>query len=373
MTPRERLYAAMHGLSYDRVPFMCQMSVGHMLRQVTDPPVDVWNDGEVFARVLVDLRQRYGFDGILVSLHGHDPRWIDVVARREMTPDGEVVVWTNGQRLLHRPDDLPEVLSEPAEPFSDPAQIPQPLSYIPVSQGLRFAVNPLHRFDVLRSVRALAGPDVSVHGEVTSPFDYLLDALGHEAALMLLIDEPERAEVWLGRFAEGVAEIAAGMVHEDIDAVKLSSPFAGAGFISRDHYERFVLPYEQRVVEAIQQHGTPAYVHTCGAIGDRLDLMERSGALGLECLDPPPLGTVELSQAFEVLGGRMFVKGNVDSVHSLLLASDAEVESDATQRLQLGKRYGRFILSTACSIAPAVRPERIAMLRRILEEQGQMK
>jgi uroporphyrinogen-III decarboxylase len=295
---------------------------------------------------------------------------MDALVRREQSPEGEVATWKDGRRLLYRPDDLPELLSDLPPPSSDPEQVPRPLSYIPVSQGLHFDIHPSHRFDVFRQVRSLAGPDVSVHGEVTSPFDYLLDALGHEAALMLLIDDPERAEAWLSNFADGVAEIASAMVCEDIDAIKVSSPFAGAGFLSRGHYERFVLPYERLVVEAIQQSGKPAYLHTCGAISDRLDLMARSGARGLECLDPPPLGTAELPEAFEVLGGRMFVKGNVDSVHALLLGTDDLVAQDAAARLRLGKAYGRFILSTACSIAPAVRPERIMMLRQIVEEQG---
>ncbi len=367
MTSRERMASAMAGRPVDRVPFMCQMSIGHMLKQLPVAPVDFWCEPEVFARGLVELCARYGFDGILVSLHGHDPRWADALLRRDPGPDGDVVTWNDGRKMRFPPDDLPEQLSEPTRSVSHPSLIPRPLSYIPVSQGLRFDIHPTRRFDIFRKVRALAGPGVSIHGEVTSPFDYLLDVLGHESALMLLIDDPEQAEAWLDGFADGVVEIASAMVREDIDAVKISSPFAGAGFLSRGHYERFVLPYERRVVDAIQKHGTPAYLHTCGAIGDRLDLMARSGANGLECLDPPPLGTTELAEAFGTLNGSMFVKGNIDSVHSLLLGTDEDVVRDARKRLHLGQAYGRFILSTACSIAPGVKPERIMALRKIVE------
>ncbi|MEK6650830.1 MAG: uroporphyrinogen decarboxylase family protein, partial [Bacteroidota bacterium] len=347
MTPRERLAAAMEGRPHDRVPFMCQMSIGHMLLQLPVSPVEVWNDIHVFAEGLVELRARYGFDGILVSLHGHDPAWRSFILRREPSPEGETIEWRDGSRTLYRRDDLPE--HHPAVERAEARSkiVPRPLSYIPVSQGLHFAIHPIHRFDILRTVRSLAGNDVAIHGEVTSPFDYLLDVLGIEQALMALLDDPSHMESLLETFADGVSEIAAAMCREDIDAVKISSPFAGAGFLSRSHYEQFVLPYERRVVEAIQSFGKPAYLHTCGAIGDRLDLMALSGARGLECLDPPPMGTVELAEALTVLEGKMFVKGNIDSVNSLLLGTSDAAVNDARERLRLGKRYGRFILSTA--------------------------
>jgi uroporphyrinogen-III decarboxylase len=260
----------------------------------------------------------------------------------------------------------------PGAPSRDPEQIPVPLSYIPVSGGLRFAIHPDHRFDILRRVRQLAGPDISVHGEVTSPFDYLLDSFGYENGLMLLLDDPDRVDRLMQRYTEGVVELATEMCKEDIDAVKISSPFAGGGFLSRDHYNRIVVPYERQIVEAIQRSGRSAYIHTCGAIGDRLDLMAQTGVHGIECLDPPPLGNVDLEEALRLIGGAMFVKGNIDSVNAMLLGTEEAMVADVRDRLRTGKSYSKFILSTACSIAPHVRSERIVRLRRLVEDEGKL-
>ena len=79
-----------------------------------------------------------------------------------------------------------------------------------------------------------------------------------------------------------------------VDAIKISSPFAGRGFISSEFYEQFVLPYESQIIREIRQAGKFVYIHTCGSIGDRRELMQRSGASGLECLDPVPVGDVDL-------------------------------------------------------------------------------
>ena len=361
---------AMSGGRPDRTPFMCQMSIGHMLQQLNVAAADFWCDPRVFADGLVRLQRQYGFDGILVSLHGHDPEWRQNIRERFPTDGGESIRWNDGSVTFFPLDDLPHhtPVSEPEPREIDPSLIPKEIDYIPVSQGLHFHVHPKHAFDILHRVRSLAGSDVAIHAEVTSPFDYFLDWLGHERGLMVLIDDPLTASLMLKKFAAGVAVIADGMCREDIDAIKISSPFAGAGFLSRSHYEEFILPHERTVVEAIQRTGIPAYLHTCGAIGDRLDLMKRTGARGLECLDPPPIGSTDLEEAFRILGGSMFVKGNVDPVNTLLLASDAQMREDVCRRIALGKKYGRFILSTACSIAPHVPKEKILMMKSIVEQ-----
>ncbi len=114
------------------------------------------------------------------------------------------------------------------------------------------------------------------------------------------------------------------------------------------------------------------YTHTCGSIGDRLELMRESNTSGLECLDPPPLGNVDLEIAFDQIGNDMFIKGNIDSVNSLLYADDEKAEIDVVKIIETGKTKGKgFILSTACYIAPMVSKERLLMLSQMVEKYGQ--
>ena len=114
---------------------------------------------------------------------------------------------------------------------------------------------------------------------------------------------------------------------------------------------------------AIREHGVKAYLHTCGAIRDRLDMMISSGADGIECLDPPPLGNVALSEALALAEGRCFVKGNVDSVNLLLRGTREEIIADVRARLDAAGTRRGYILSTACSIAPGVSREHVRLLR----------
>ncbi len=359
----------------DRVPVMCQMSVGHMLLQSGVRPAAFWHDAGAFADVLLAMRERYAFDGILVSLHGHRPGWERLVAGARRGPDGETVRWRSGGSTFFPPDDLPVDRPDgaPGPPeFArfDPASLPGRIAYIPVSQGLRFALDPDRLFDAVSMVLGRAGQERSVHGEVTSPLDYYLDLFGFEPAMIGCLEDPGRARAVLGRFTDGLVELAEGLAATGVDAVKISSPFAGAGFLSRPFYRRFVLPFESRIARAIEARGARAYLHTCGDVHDRLELMADSGASGIECLDPPPLGRVELADAKARVGGRVFIKGNIDPVHVLLAGDEEAVRADARRRIAVGKPGGRYILSSACSIAPRTPAANVAVLSEIAEACG---
>jgi hypothetical protein len=374
MTPKERMRAAMARGRPERVPVMCQMSIGHMLLRTGTPPPELWFDRGAFAAALLALRARYAFDGILVSLHGHSADWSRRVLRWTRGEVEDVVDWRDGGRTVFPHDDLPRPIAASAPPppvlaAVDPDRLPERLDYIPVSPGLRFAIDPDHPYDILDDILEKAGGQYSVHGEVTSPFDYFLDLLGFSGGFLALAEEPARAKAVLGRLAGGVARIAAEQAARGVDAIKISSPFAGAGFISPGHYREFVLPYERIVAAAVRGTGVFTYTHTCGAIADRLEMIGEAGVDGLECLDPPPLGNVELEDALRRVGG-LFVKGNIDPVNTLLFGSPAGIAADARRRLAAGEARGGYILSTACSIAPHTPPGHVEILAGLAEESA---
>jgi len=375
MTSRERVLLAMNFEYPDRVPVMCQMSIGHMLQQLKDiSPVEFWFDAETFANGLIYLRELYQFDGILVSLHGHFKNWREIYNQREVQSDKEIV-YLNDRKLIFTNEDLPfpEFYDERKYPSIDEIDIstlPAEIDYIPVSGGLHFKIDLNNKFEIFDLIYQKVGDEFSIHGEVTSPFDYLLDLLGYENALMSLIENPEKCKQILQHFTNGISTLASEMCDKQIDAIKISSPFAGAGFISPEFYKEFVLPFESQIISAIKSKGKFAYLHTCGAINDRLELMIESGTSGLECLDPRPLGDVDLADAKRRLGFKVFIKGNIDSVNTLLFGSPKSVIVDVIDIISIGKTNGGFILSTACSIAPKVPSENIKLLKDLVEKFG---
>ncbi|MGB6866150.1 MAG: hypothetical protein WBE11_10705, partial [Candidatus Aminicenantaceae bacterium] len=176
----------------DRVPVMCQMSFGHMLLQTGIRPLELWFSKEVFVEALLKLRELYQFDGILISLHGHSSHWMKDIKNIKKDKNQEIITWKDESRTEFPPDDLPrhypgKGLAQPSIENVGPDTIPEDIDFIPVSQGLDFSINPHHAYDIFYLIREKAGDLFSVHGEVTSPFDYFLHLFGVKNAMMSLI------------------------------------------------------------------------------------------------------------------------------------------------------------------------------------------
>jgi hypothetical protein len=390
MTSRERMRITMRLGEPDRVPVMCQLSLGHYFLQSGLDAIEIWHSTDAFAEALVRLQRRYRFDGILVNLPGRDPRWREWVRDIAVSGADRVVTWAGGSRTVAPPDDNPHVFRPdgtryfPAFDEIDPARLyyvePHDIAGLtypcawgfggePAEPGPRFF--PPWHLDTLKAVRARVGDAVSVHGEVFSPFSQFMELLDFTSALMALVDDPGKAEACLARLTEGAVALALAQAEAGADAILISSAFAGAGFLSRRHYARFVQPFERALVAGIRaRHDVPVYTHTCGAIGDRLDLMEATGTCGIDTLDPPPLGTVDLAEARRATRGRLFIKGNIDPVNTVLSATPAQVLDAARERLATAGPGGGYILSTACSIPPAAPPENVEVLAEAAERYG---
>ena len=378
----------------DRPPLMCQLALGHYFLNTELDQIEIWHDSDAFAEALVTLQRRYGFDGILVNLPGRDPQWRSHIRDIKKDSSGtRTVKWSDGSLTTAPPDDNPHV--RPATVDTSPVPFdrvdPEALFYVephdlsgvtyPYSWGFSGEKAPVGEPDffpqyscnTLRRVRDVAGSDVSLHAEIFSPFTQLMELVGYAEALMALALDEGKCLAILDRLADGATCLASLYAKEDVDAILVSSAFVGAGFISRAHYETFEAPFLRRIAAGVRsvRSELPVYVHTCGAIGDRLDLMEATGIDGIDTLDPPPLGTVDLEDALRILDRRVFIKGNIDPVNTMLNGTPDDVRQAALERLRLAAPGGAYILSTACSVPPAAPVANMMALREAVEEYVQ--
>lgn len=96
----------------------------------------------------------------------------------------------------------------------------------------------------------------------------------------------------------------------------------------------------------------------------------KTGTMGIDTLDPPPLGSVELEVAKAQIGDRLFIKGNMNSVALLKYQDEEQILDHARERIRYGKPGGGYILSTACSVAPRVEPWKLELLAPLAEKLG---
>lgn len=389
MTSKERISQAMHLGIPDRVPLMCQLSIGHYFINSKLNPIDIWLESEGFAEALVELQKKYNFDGILINLPGRDPQNKNYIKKIEKTDTETKIIWKNDCYTVIPADDNPHFYQPDGSRFFpsfeeiDPDKLfyMEPWDITEIKYPYKWSFEqeprdfgnffPSYHADIIRVVKRKVGENISVHSEIYSPWSQFMEMLNYENALFAIMYDPGKSKAILERLTEGAIVLAKLQAKENVDAILITSAFAGAGLISREHYIEFVLPYEKKIItEAKKEFDIPIYTHTCGKIGDRLDLMLETATNGIDTLDPPPLGTVELEEAKKILTGKAFIKGNIDPVFTLLQGTTDQIKKDVEWRINVGKEKGGFILSTACSVAPKTPPQNIELLNELVDKFG---
>ena len=363
MTGKERMNLAMSLKEPDRVPVMCQMSWGHILLNSGLKPSDFLFNPRYFAEGFLIMREKYQFDGILINQYPNLPEEIRSALRIETTEHGEMCHYPNGDRVFCPSDDDPRELAPKIYPEIGDIEIDK----VEIMKEI-----PDWKVEAHRIVVEKAGREYSIHGEVSSPYTKARHLLGIENALIGLIEDPEKMEQLIDKYVTESFAFAKAQIEAGVDAVKISSAYAGGSFISLAFYQRFVLPYEKKLIRQIKgfKSGIPVYIHTCGLIGDRLELMAETGIDGIECLDPAPLGNCELGDAKQRIGKTKFIKGNMDSVNALLNSTPESIEEYVKKQIRIGAPGGGYILSSACSVSPYVKPEIMKMLVPLAEKYG---
>ncbi len=381
MTGKERVRLAMENKKADRCPFFCQFSLGHYMLNTHFSPLEIWYSSEAFSEALLLLARRYGADGVLVNLPGRPTDWQDHIAHCEENSDETILYWDDGSYSRCPKNDNAHHFSSvriPSIEETDPADffyiephnitgIKYPFYYDFMQGGVQHDESffPDYLMRAIRSTVAAAGSDFHVSSEIFSPFTQLMEFFGYAEALVALVDNPVKCERILENLAYGASKLALLQTQQGVDAVLVSSAFAGGGFISAEYYKRFVLPYEHYVVNAIHSQSEAfVYVHTCGSIGDRIGLMVETGYDGIDTLDPPPLGNTDILNVKQEWGDRIFLKGNIDPVNLIRYSTPDAVYEKASELIRTVGKGGGYILSSACSVPPQTPPENIRALYR---------
>ena len=343
MTPRERINTAMKMGIPDRVPVWCLLSLEHIInhgmKDSKSPKVI-----EELVEAECRLIEEYNFDGGLVYLPGCKKN-------------------ANIEQFMHRATkDVPTGAVTKDFDTADPESW---MRDIPKYESDDFYSS--------RLAREIAGEDVHLGGWVGDGFSKAIQWFPTlDEAMMAILMDPAKFRKMIDYFDEqSIASAVAQIKLGKLESIQISSPYAGSSFISLDTYKDMVLNSVSKLAKAIDETNGFAYIHTCGSIGDRLELLANTGAHGIECMDPPPLGDITLADSKKRVGKKIFLKGNIDSVNILLQSTNEVVERNVIETIKAGKPDGSYILSTACSVSPAVSKERVKILANYADEYDQ--
>lgn len=115
-------------------------------------------------------------------------------------------------------------------------------------------------------------------------------------------------------------------------------------------FNEYVVGYDTPMVQAIQKHGGFARIHCHGRINDTLEAIASTGCLGLDPIEPPPQGDVQLADVRRRVGNQMTLFGNLEASDLENLETDAWRVKVATALREGTSGFGRgfVLMASAC-------------------------
>ena len=216
--------------------------------------------------------------------------------------------------------------------------------------------------DRVLGVEALAkavGRDTIVEGWVEGPCAEAADLRGINAIMLDFYDD-ERFVRDLFDFIMKM-ELAFAKVQIEAGATLIGIGDAAASLVGPSIYESFIFPYEQRMIQEIQEMGAKVRLHICGNTTAILGLM---GALKADIVDldyPASIAT-----ARKVMPARQVLLGNIDPVRTLRDGTpDSVYAAIGHCHLQAGPH---FIVGAGCEIPRDTKADNVRAMTRYAQE-----
>jgi uroporphyrinogen-III decarboxylase len=155
----------------------------------------------------------------------------------------------------------------------------------------------------------------------------------------------------------------------------VGSEYASEPFMPARLYPEYVVRYTQPIVETIQASGGYARIHSHGRLKNILPYIAGMGALGLDPIEPPPQGDVQLIDVRREYGKQMALFGNIESSEIELL-QPPEFEARVAQALRegtAGEGRGFVLMPSACPYGRIIPPhvlENYRTMVRLAKEFG---
>lgn len=179
------------------------------------------------------------------------------------------------------------------------------------------------------------------------------ELVGTEQAILWAFDDPD----FVHHFVNTLTDWRIAYVHEQMAGAKFDLIEHGGGaasstVISPAMFDKFCVPYDRRVIEALHDVGLPVVYHTCGGMMPILDHIPANGCNASETLSPPGVGgdIITHEQRVEVkekLGSKVALIGGIDQGKLENPCDPAAIRAEVVECFETFGREGGYICSAS--------------------------
>lgn len=219
------------------------------------------------------------------------------------------------------------------------------------------------RLSAIRLFKEKAGDTYPILGWVEGAFAEACDLHGITETMRDLIDQPEFLHDLLKICTEQAILFAKAQIEAGADFIGIGD--AAASLIGPRSYKKFVLPYEQRIIQAIHAQGAKAKLHICGNTSSLLKILPETGADIID-IDYP----VNFSDAVEALSPSIAANGNFEPSGILLQGSVEDVKQAVRHCVSVSKNNS--FISAGCEVPRDTPPENLRSVSAMLWKNSLM-
>jgi hypothetical protein len=176
----------------------------------------------------------------------------------------------------------------------------------------------------------------------------------------------------------------AAVLHPKTEAVAQALPgrlwriygpeYASPPYLRPQLFREYVVNYDTVMVKAIQASGGFARIHAHGRLRDILDDIVSTGCVGLDPIEPPPQGDVELSYVRQKYGQQLVLFGNLE-VSDIEMLPTSQFEQKVWQALREGTEgngRGFVLMPSACPYGRKLSSLTLKNYEKIIEIVGRL-
>ncbi|MDW7732992.1 MAG: methylcobamide:CoM methyltransferase MtbA [Methanolobus sp.] len=183
--------------------------------------------------------------------------------------------------------------------------------------------------DAIKMLADKYASDLPIMGSMIGPFSLAQHLNGDDWFMAIFTDEAFALALMDFTTDFNVA-YAKKMVENGADTMVIIDPTASAQLIGAEFYEKFVVPFHNRIVEAMHELNVPVVLHICGDTTQGLALMESSGVDAIS-IDQ----NVDVATAVSKVDKAVIV-GNLDPVNVLWNQTPEVVKEESQKILDAG-------------------------------------